>query len=109
MPPHGTRGTLGRTPAHSGGARCAVHTAPGRDGPGSGRRREMINVGDQTAAPGLHFAMDSLATSVHGNADSHIDSLSIDVAPTSPHDPVVVVIRTDPLAAAVGCSGSNKV
>jgi kynurenine formamidase len=30
---------------------------------------------DQTAAPGLHFALDSLAMNVHGNADSHIDAL----------------------------------
>ena len=27
------------------------------------------------AAPGLHFALDSLAMNVHGNADSHIDPL----------------------------------
>ena len=35
----------------------------------------MAGAGDQTAAPGLHFAMDSLAMNVHGNADSHIDAL----------------------------------
>ena len=33
------------------------------------------DVGDRTVAPGLHFAMDSLAMNVHGNADSHIDAL----------------------------------
>ena len=33
------------------------------------------DVGDRAVAPGLHFAMDSLAMNVHGNADSHIDAL----------------------------------
>ena len=35
----------------------------------------MTGAGDRMAAPGLHFAMDSLAMNVHGNADSHIDAL----------------------------------
>ena len=32
-------------------------------------------VGEPATGPGLHFAMDSLAMNVHGNADSHIDAL----------------------------------
>jgi kynurenine formamidase len=33
------------------------------------------DAGDRMATPGLHFAMDSLAMNVHGNADSHLDAL----------------------------------
>ncbi|MCW0214267.1 MAG: cyclase family protein [Pseudonocardia sp.] len=36
---------------------------------------EMVGVDGRITAPGLHFAMDSLAMNVHGNADSHIDAL----------------------------------
>jgi kynurenine formamidase len=36
---------------------------------------EVAGVDGRIAAPGLHFATDSLAMNVHGNADSHIDAL----------------------------------
>jgi kynurenine formamidase len=36
---------------------------------------EMTGAAGDPAAPGLRFAMDSLAMNVHGNADSHIDAL----------------------------------
>jgi kynurenine formamidase len=51
-----------------------IETMASRDNP-EPCSHEMINV-DRMAAPGLHFAMDSLAMNVHGNADSHIDALS---------------------------------
>jgi kynurenine formamidase len=51
-----------------------IETVASRDNP-EPCSHEMVGAGDQTAAPGLHFAMDSLAMNVHGNADSHIDAL----------------------------------
>jgi len=51
-----------------------IETVASRDNP-EPCSHEMDGVGDRMAAPGLHFAMDSLAMNVHGNADSHIDAL----------------------------------
>ncbi|MFE7113220.1 cyclase family protein [Streptomyces sp. NPDC057575] len=53
-----------------------VQTAPGPDDPEPARhcmRAWPQAPGD--AASGLHFAMDSFAMNVHGDADSHIDAL----------------------------------
>jgi kynurenine formamidase len=50
-----------------------IETTASRDNP-EPCSHEMINA-DRMAAPGLHFATDSLAMNVHGNADSHIDAL----------------------------------
>jgi len=51
-----------------------IETVPSRDNP-EPCSHEMVGVGDPMTAPGLHFARDSLAMNVHGNADSHIDAL----------------------------------
>ena len=51
-----------------------IETVASRDNP-EPCSHEMIGAADQTVAPGLHFAMDSFAMNVHGNADSHIDAL----------------------------------
>ncbi|MFI1507958.1 cyclase family protein [Streptomyces sp. NPDC020597] len=53
-----------------------VQTAPGPDDPEPARHRMRAwprTPGD--AASGLHFAMDSVAMNVHGDADSHVDAL----------------------------------
>ncbi|MEU6254080.1 cyclase family protein [Streptomyces sp. NPDC047043] len=51
-----------------------VETLPGPDNPEPARHR-MIGQPDQDASGGLHFARDSFAMNVHGDADSHIDAL----------------------------------
>ena len=51
-----------------------IETVASRDNP-EPCGHEMVGVGDRMAASGLHFAMDSFAMNVHGNADSHIDAL----------------------------------
>ncbi|MDH6140102.1 kynurenine formamidase [Kitasatospora sp. GP30] len=52
-----------------------VETLPGPDNPEPARHRMSgQREGDDTAS-GLHFAMDSFAMNVHGDADSHIDAL----------------------------------
>jgi len=50
-----------------------VETLPGPDNPTPARHR-MSEQPDEDAS-GLHFAMDSFAMNVHGDADSHIDAL----------------------------------
>ncbi|MGW2047661.1 cyclase family protein [Streptomyces sp. NPDC001858] len=51
-----------------------VETLPGPDNPEPARHR-MSGPPDEEAAGGLHFARDSFAMNVHGDADSHIDAL----------------------------------
>lgn len=51
-----------------------VETLPGPDNPEPARHR-MSGQSDEDASIGLHFAMDSFAMNVHGDADSHIDAL----------------------------------
>lgn len=51
-----------------------VETLPGPDNPEPARHR-MSGQPDEGASSGLHFAMDSFAMNVHGDADSHIDAL----------------------------------
>ena len=85
--PDDRRGTLNNlTPAHVLAAigevrsgrtvslAAPIETVASRDNP-EPCSHEMLGAGDRTAAPGLQFAMDSLAMNVHGNADSHIDAL----------------------------------
>ena len=85
--PEDRRGTLNNlTPAHVLAAigevrsgqtvslAAPIETVASRDNP-EPCSHEMVGADDQTAAPGLQFAMDSLAMNVHGNADSHIDAL----------------------------------
>ncbi|MDX3696999.1 cyclase family protein [Streptomyces europaeiscabiei] len=51
-----------------------VETLPGPDNPEPARHR-MSGQPDEDAPGGLHFARDSFAMNVHGDADSHIDAL----------------------------------
>nr|WP_202477691.1 cyclase family protein [Streptomyces sp. SID5470] len=51
-----------------------VETRPGPDNPEPARHR-MSGWPGEDAAGGLHFARDSFAMNVHGDADSHIDAL----------------------------------
>ncbi|MFI1255131.1 cyclase family protein [Streptomyces netropsis] len=51
-----------------------VETLPGPDNPEPAKHR-MSGQSREDAAGGLHFAMDSFAMNVHGDADSHIDAL----------------------------------
>ncbi|MET7615610.1 cyclase family protein [Streptomyces sp. NPDC005408] len=51
-----------------------VETLPGPDNPEPARHR-MSGQPAEVASSGLHFAMDSFAMNVHGDADSHIDAL----------------------------------
>lgn len=51
-----------------------VETSPGPDNPEPARHR-MLAVAGKDAGSGLHFARDSFAMNVHGDADSHIDAL----------------------------------
>lgn len=51
-----------------------VDTLPGPDNPEPARHR-MTGPGEEDTSQGLHFARDSFATNVHGDADSHIDAL----------------------------------
>jgi kynurenine formamidase len=51
-----------------------VETQPGPDNPEPARHRMRGQPGEDTSS-GLHFAMDSFAMNVHGDADSHIDAL----------------------------------
>jgi kynurenine formamidase len=52
-----------------------IETVASRDNPEPCSHEMAGAVGDRAAASGLHFALDSLAMNVHGNADSHIDAL----------------------------------
>ncbi|MFB7708137.1 cyclase family protein [Streptomyces sp. NPDC056105] len=51
-----------------------VETVPGPDNPEPAEHR-MIGPPEEDTSRGLHFAMDSFAMNVHGDADSHIDAL----------------------------------
>lgn len=51
-----------------------VETSPGPDNP-EPARHQMRSPPEQDAAGGLHFARDSFAMNVHGDADSHLDAL----------------------------------
>lgn len=51
-----------------------VETLPGPDNPMPARHR-MKGQPEEDTSSGLHFAMDSFAMNVHGDADSHIDAL----------------------------------
>ncbi|GHG50536.1 cyclase family protein [Streptomyces griseocarneus] len=51
-----------------------VETLPGPDNPEPARHRMAGQPGDD-ASSGLHFARDSFAMNVHGDADSHLDAL----------------------------------
>jgi kynurenine formamidase len=51
-----------------------VETLPGPDNPEPAEHR-MSGRPDEDTSSGLHFAMDSFAMNVHGDADSHIDAL----------------------------------
>ncbi|MEV5280577.1 cyclase family protein [Streptomyces sp. NPDC051994] len=51
-----------------------VETLPGPDNPEPARHR-MSGPPEEDASGGLHFARDSFAMNVHGDADSHIDAL----------------------------------
>ncbi|MFF1588856.1 cyclase family protein [Streptomyces sp. NPDC058286] len=51
-----------------------VDTVPGPDNPEPAEHRMIGQPGKDTSR-GLHFAMDSFAMNVHGDADSHIDAL----------------------------------
>ncbi|WP_254647685.1 hypothetical protein [Streptomyces sp. GbtcB6] len=51
-----------------------VETVPGPDNPEPARHR-ISGQPEEDASGGLHFARDSFAMNVHGDADSHIDAL----------------------------------
>ncbi|MFE5171978.1 cyclase family protein [Streptomyces sp. NPDC056634] len=51
-----------------------VETLPGPDNPEPAEHR-MSGHQEEDTSSGLHFAMDSFAMNVHGDADSHIDAL----------------------------------
>ncbi|MFE6743573.1 cyclase family protein [Streptomyces tubercidicus] len=51
-----------------------VETLPGPDNPEPARHR-MSGQPEEDVSVGLHFARDSFAMNVHGDADSHIDAL----------------------------------
>lgn len=51
-----------------------VETLPGPDNPQPARHR-MSGQPEEDTSSGLHFARDSFAMNVHGDADSHIDAL----------------------------------
>ncbi|WP_055629526.1 cyclase family protein [Streptomyces hirsutus] len=51
-----------------------VETSPGPDNPEPARHR-MSRQPEEDFSSGLHFAKDSFAMNVHGDADSHIDAL----------------------------------
>ncbi|MCX4767243.1 cyclase family protein [Streptomyces sp. NBC_01275] len=51
-----------------------VETLPGPDNPEPAKHR-MSGQPEEDASSGLHFARDSFAMNVHGDADSHIDAL----------------------------------
>jgi kynurenine formamidase len=52
-----------------------IETTASPDNPAPCRHQMIGDMGDEAAAPGLHFALDRVAMNVHGNADSHIDAL----------------------------------
>src|SRR4029079_10504311 len=54
---------------------AAIETAVPRDHPAPCWHQMPSPAGDEADRAGLSFAMDRLAMSVHGNADSHIDAL----------------------------------
>ncbi|MEU3226443.1 cyclase family protein [Streptomyces sp. NPDC006976] len=51
-----------------------VETLPGPDNPEPAKHR-MSGRSEENTSSGLHFARDSFAMNVHGDADSHIDAL----------------------------------
>ena len=51
-----------------------VETLPGPDNPEPAKHRMRGQPAEDTSS-GLHFAMDSFAMNVHGDADSHLDAL----------------------------------
>jgi kynurenine formamidase len=52
-----------------------IETVVSPDNPEPCRHQMIGDVAAESAAPGLHFALDRLAMNIHGNADSHIDAL----------------------------------
>jgi hypothetical protein len=60
---------------HTVSLAAPIETVASQDNPDPCSHEMAGEAGDPAAAPGLHFAMDSLAMNVHGNADSHIDAL----------------------------------
>ena len=60
---------------HTVSLAAPIETVASQDNPDPCSHEMADEAGEPAAAPGLHFAMDSLAMNVHGNADSHIDAL----------------------------------
>jgi hypothetical protein len=60
---------------HTVSLAAPIETVASQDNPDPCSHEMAGEAGDPAAAPGLHFAMDSVAMNVHGNADSHIDAL----------------------------------
>ena len=60
---------------HTVSLAAPIETVASQDNPDPCSHEMAGEVGEPAAAPGLHFAMDSLTMNVHGNADSHIDAL----------------------------------
>ena len=60
---------------HTVSLAAPIETVASQDNPEPCSHEMAGEVGEPATAPGLHFAMDSLAMNVHGNADSHIDAL----------------------------------
>jgi kynurenine formamidase len=60
---------------HTVSLAAPIETVAAQDNPNPCSHEMAGEAGDPAAAPGLHFAMDSVAMNVHGNADSHIDAL----------------------------------
>ena len=60
---------------HTVSLAAPIETVASQDNPDPCSHEMAGEVGEPAAAPGLHFAMDSLKMNVHGNADSHIDAL----------------------------------
>lgn len=52
-----------------------VETLPGPDNPHPANHRMTGPANGDSAAEGLHFALDRFAMNVHGDADSHLDAL----------------------------------
>jgi kynurenine formamidase len=60
---------------HTVSLAAPIETVASQDNPDPCSHEMADEAGESAPAPGLHFAMDSLAMNVHGNADSHIDAL----------------------------------
>ena len=60
---------------HTVSLAAPIETVASEDNPEPCNHEMAGDVGEPATGPGLHFAMDSLAMNVHGNADSHIDAL----------------------------------